>query len=108
MAHPPLPNADPNAAQLTAQAAELRHRELVVHAVAAQVETVMSLVGATAHDEQWRGPAARAYARAVEGRLRGLVDARRSLDLASQALAFARTEAERRAATSALPGAGNG
>lgn len=100
--HPPHP--DPLAQQHAAQASELRHRELVVMAVAEQVESVMALVRTTADDEQWRGPAARAYARAVENRLSGLVEARRSLDTAGQALAWARSQAETRAATAAAGG----
>ena len=102
--HPPHP--DPLAAQHAAQASELRHRELVVMAVAEQVESVMALVRTTAHDEQWRGPAARAYARAVENRMGGLLGARRSLDLAGQALAWARAQAEQRAATATAAAGG--
>lgn len=91
----PIP--DP-AAQL---AAELRHRETVVAAVAEQVERVMSLVRSTAHDQRWRGPASRAFADAVEHRLQGLISARRSLDVAGGALAGARHVAEQRAADAA-------
>lgn len=91
----PLP--DPAAAL----ASELHRRELIVAAVIEQVETVMRLVRETANDPHWRGPAARAFARAVDRRLHGLTTARRSLDVASGSLAWARHEAEQRSLAAA-------
>jgi hypothetical protein len=74
--------------------AELRRSELVIEAVTGQVESVITLVRTTAHDPHWRGPAARAFARAVEHRLDGLHRARRSLDQAQGALAAAHRAAQ--------------
>lgn len=91
----PLP--DPAAALAT----ELRRREVILAAVIDQVERVMRLVGDTANDPHWRGPAAQAYAGAVGLRLQGLTAARRSLDVAGGALAWARHEAEERAIVAA-------
>lgn len=83
------------------QALELRRRELVVAAVAEQVETVMARVRSISVEHDWRGPAARAFSAAVERRLHGLASARRSLDVAGQAIVGARYRAEERAAAAA-------
>lgn len=90
------------------QVHELRRRELIVAAVAEQVESVMSGVRSVADDDRWRGLAARAFTGAVDHRLRGLVSARRSLDVVGQALLGARWAAEQRAADLSAAGAAGG
>lgn len=90
------------------QVHELRRRELIVVAVAEEVESVIVRVRSVAAEDDWWGPAARAFSAAVERRLHGLADARRSLDVAEQALVGARYRAEERAAAAALVPAGGG
>jgi hypothetical protein len=73
---------------------ELRRNELVIEAVGAQVESVMALIRDTAHDPRWRGPAARAFAQAIEHRLDGLHRVQRVLEQAQGGLAAARRAAQ--------------
>lgn len=90
------------------QVHELRRRELIVAAVAEQVESVIVRVRSIAAEDDWRGPAARVFSAAVERRLHGLAAARRSLDVAGRALVGARYRAEERATAAALVPAGGG
>lgn len=104
LAHPSsAPPSAPVSAPLSVAAAsalvdELHRRELVVAAVAEQLERAMQLVASTAHDPRWRGPAARAFGGAVERNLHGLLQARRSLDVAGFALTGRRWSAEQQLA----------